>query len=330
MKILIIGLGSIGRRHLKTVKSIDPTIEAAVLREHSKDKDVGDVAGLVAEVFLKRDDALAWRPDAVIIANPAPYHIETAGIFASGGSHIFLEKPLSDSLEGIDDLLALCREQKCVLMVGYCLRFLEPLKVLKKEIDAGRIGKVLHIHATVGRYLPDWRPGQDYRQTVSARKDSGGGVILELSHEIDYVRWLMGEVAKIDSLVAKISEFDIDVEDIAEINLRFESGAIGHIHMDMLDRAANRSCRIVGTEGTMKWEYDGNHSVKLYDAQAEKWISLWEKEGFDYNRMFIDQFNNFFECIKNGQEPLINGEEGRRVLELVMEAKNSSQQGVVV
>ncbi len=320
MKILIVGLGSIGRRHIKNLKAVDPSLDVAVLRQRSKSSDLGDVGGLVSRAFFTQEQALAWGPQVAVIANPAPFHISAAMRFAQAGAHLFIEKPLSVSLDGIEALAKVCRDKRLTAMVGYVLRFSLPLIALKKALDEKIAGRVLSVQASVGRYLPQWRPESDYQDNVSARRELGGGVVLELSHELDYVRWLAGEVREVNAMAAHVSDLSIDVEDVAEIHLRHEGGVISHIHLDMLDRAAQRSCRMIGSEGTLTWESDGAcHRVRLFDGNNGQWRTLYEAEGLDTNVMHLAQWRHFFDCIRSGTKPLGDLYEGRRTLEVALE-----------
>lgn len=327
MKAVVVGLGSIGRRHIKNLKTIDPGIHVVVLRRPSAEKDMGDTRGLVDEVFFDPVDALRWGPDAVFITNPAPFHMETALSFAKNGVHLFVEKPLSVCVEDIDPVLRECGRKNLILMVGYVLRFLEPFQCIRKAIDEGKIGRILSVHASVGRHLPDWRPGSDYRKNVSARKELGGGAVFELSHEIDYLRWMVGEVREVSAFIAKVSDLDIDVEDIAEINLRFDNKAIGHIHLDMVDRAMNRSCRVVGTEGTLVWDLNDSHRVRMYSGKDNTWRDLREAGPIDFNQIYISELTHFFECVRGNGRPAVPGEDGRRVVEIALAAKRSAHEG---
>jgi len=324
MRVLVVGLGSIGRRHIKNLKAVDRSLEVALLRQRSKSRDMGDVGGLLTQVFFDEQKALAWKPQVVVIANPAPLHIATAMRFAQAGAHLFIEKPLSVSLKGIDRLQALCRRKKLVVMVGYVLRFAPPLTAVKKVLDQGRIGRLLSVQASVGRYLPAWRKG-DYRTQVTARRKLGGGVILELSHELDYVRWLAGEVKAIQGMKGKLSDFDIDVEDIAHIQMRHGKGVLSQIHLDMVDHAPNRGCRLIGTKGTVVWESVlGEHAVRLWTAGAEKWRTIYKDKQLDVNAMHKAQWKHFLSCVRKKQKPQVSLNDAKRVLELslkVLEAR---------
>jgi len=331
MKVLVVGLGSIGRRHVRNIKAACEDCVIAVLRQHSKDRNLGDIAGMVSDVFFSEKDAVCWGPDAVVISNPAPFHISTADVFARHNCHLFIEKPLSVSLKGVDELLCECNSRRLIVMVGYVLRFLSPLQLVKDVLDKGKIGRPLSIYVSVGRFLPEWRPGTDYRKNVSARRDLGGGPVFELSHEIDYARWLIDEVISVSAIIDKVSKLEIDVEDIAEITLRFSNNAIGHVHMDMLDRAGNRGCRIVGEEATLIWNWqNGRHSLQLFSSKSDDWEQLWTPDSIDYNAMFIEQFRHFFNCINTHTEPIVSGNEARRVLEIILAAKRSAEEGRIV
>ena len=300
MRILIKGFGHIARRHIRNIRVLNPASHIAIWRHDSQsDLDVGEFKSIIEKIFLNRQEALAWQPHIVFVTDPAPFHVETALAFARRGSHVFVEKPLSTSLENVDVLLRECEERKLVLMVGYVLRFLKPLKLVKQALMEDRIGKVLCIRSTVGHYLCDWRPSRDYRTTVSAQKKLGGGVLFELSHELDTVRWLVGEVQAIQALTAKISDLDLDlVEDTAELLLKFRSGAIGSIHLDMIDPAQNRSCRVIGTRGTLHWNAEEAHTVRLYKAKEKEWVDLYSDSSLYSNEMYLEEVRHFFRCVE--------------------------------
>ena len=242
---------------------------------------------------------------------------------------MFIEKPLSNSLENVDQLLDVCRERALTLMVGYNFRFYKPFGIIHRALSEERIGRPLCLRAEVGQYLPDWRPGIDYRQSVSASRELGGGVVLELSHELDYVRWLLGEVKTVSAQLGQLGGLQMDVEDTAEILLEFDNGALGSIHMDMVQRAPVRTCRISGTEGTITWDWDG-HRVRLFSANTSSWQDLCAEPNLDRNEMYVSELRHFLDCVRGHKPPQVDGGEGRRVLEIIMAAKESSQTGRIV
>jgi predicted dehydrogenase len=251
LKVLIVGLGSIGLRHLANLRQLQTDAHITVCRTHSQSRNIPPEAD---SVVFNLDCALASKPTAAIVATPSAFHIATALDLAQEGTHLFIEKPLSHNLDGVDELLELCRRRHLVLFVGYVLRFQRSLQLLRSALQEGKIGRILSLRAEAGQFLPEWRPGSDYRKGVSGRRDLGGGAVLELSHELDYVPWLVGDVQSVSAQIGQLGDLEIDVEDMAEIVLRFRNGAIGSVHLDMLQRPATRTCRIVGTDGTVVWD----------------------------------------------------------------------------
>jgi len=329
MRILIAGLGSIGRRHLQNLKIVEPTAYITVWHLHATPGSEEQTRSLADAVVYRLEDALESRPYAAFITGPASHHIETALPMAEAGVHLFIEKPLSHTMERVDELLRSSRERSLTLMVGYNLRFCRPLQVVREALAEGRIGRPLVLRAEAGQYLPDWRPGRDYRKSVSAKSVLGGGAVLELSHELDYARWLMGDVQAVAAQAAKVSDLEIDVEDVAEIILKFRNGAIGSVHLDMIQRAPTRSCRVTGTEGTLSWDW-AEGRVRCFSAKRGEWADLLVEEDSDRNAMYLEELRHFFACVKNRQSPAVTGEDGRRTLEIALAVKESARTGQVV
>ncbi|MCX6930215.1 MAG: Gfo/Idh/MocA family oxidoreductase [Verrucomicrobia bacterium] len=324
MRALVVSLGSIGRRHLANLRSLEPEAEITVWRQHAPRTAGGNLPPGVNRVVWELEEALASCPEVAIIASPATLHIETGLALARSGVHLLIEKPLSHNLEQVDELLGLCRERSLVLMVGYHLRFCKSLQMVKESLQSGAIGRLMAIRAEVGQFLPQWRPQTDYRQGVSARKELGGGAVLELSHELDYVRWLAGEVRSVQAEVGRLSDLAIDVEDVAEIILRFAEGGIGSVHLDMVQQPMKRFCQLIGTGGTLTW--DGLiDSVRLFTASTGKWSDLSPGSTSDRNEMFVSELRHFLECVRQGKAPCVSGVDGRRVLEIALAVKESAE-----
>lgn len=323
MRVLVAGLGSIGRRHLANLKRLEPDASITVWRQHAKPADASP-APPDREVY-SLEAALAARPEAALITGPATTHIETARALASAGVHLMIEKPLSHSLDGVDGLIDQCRRDGLVLLVGYSLRFRRSLQALKRALDAGQIGRLLSARAEVGQYLPDWRPGADYRTGVSGRSDLGGGALLELSHEIDYLGWLAGDVASVFARTSRLSDLDIDVEDAAEIILEFTAGAIGSVHLDMVQRSPTRTCRLIGTEGTLVWDGIADR-VTLYSAATGAWTDIHDEPAHDRNEMYLAELRHFLDCVRGDAVPAVGGAEARRVLAITLAARQASME----
>lgn len=323
MRALIVGLGAIGRRHRANLEALEPSTPVVVWHQHSRPSDRASADVEIAVYGL--EDALATQPDFALVTGPASTHVDTALALADHGVHLLVEKPLSNRLDGVDALIARCREKRLALLVAYNFRFYRPLQLVREAVAEGRIGRVLSIRAEVGQYLPEWRPGSDYRQSVSARAELGGGALLELSHEIDYARWLVGEVREVSARAGHVSDLEMDVEDLAEVVLEFENGAIGSLHMDMVQRSPTRTCRIVGSTGTLVW--DGmTHHVGLYSSDTGAWTDLWPAAALDRNDMYVAELRHFLSCVRGDAVPEVTGEDGRRVLEIALAAKASSRE----
>ncbi len=323
--ILIAGLGSIGRRHLAIVRQTLPEARITILRHSASATEAVDGAEVITDIRRALDAGV----EAAVIANPASLHLEVALPLARAGIHLLIEKPLSHSAEGTDALIDACAETGAVLQVGYCLRFDPSLRTMKKAFDEGRIGRALGFQASVGQHLAAWRPVADYRRTVSARAELGGGALLELSHEIDYARWLLGEPTAVSARLARSGELEIDVEDTADLIVTFSSGIAGALHLDMLQRPPTRTARLFGTEGTLNW--DGiRHEAWFHPADGSAPQVLHRCGDGAMDEIYRAQFGHFLESVAKGLPPLVGGEAGQRTIYVIEAARRASREGRTV
>lgn len=329
-RLLIVGLGSIGARHLQLARSIKPSIKIAILR-HKKCKDEHDLD--IDACFTNIEDALKFKPDTAILANPAIFHLNIALQLVEVGIHLFIEKPISHNSTGVDELINICKKQEIVLMTGYNMRFLPSLKVFREHLIKNKIGKIFSVRAEVGQHLAGWRPDTDYRQTVSAHKKLGGGVLLELSHEIDYLQWIFGKVEWVNAHVSRQSNLEIDVDDSANLLIGFKSEnnsrqLIANLSMDFIRHDSTRQCIAVGEGGTLRW--NGIESkVDFFPADGKDWEVLFYQTT-ERNFTYHEELTNFFSCVENGLSPLITGEDGMNVLKVVDAVNASSEMGQLV
>lgn len=329
MRYLIVSLGSIGRRHLHNLRMLRPDAHIAVLRQHTTVEN-GAVPEGADQQFTTLEQALAFKPDAAIIASPATTHLCMALPLARAGIHLLIEKPLADRPDGLDALVAHCKNHALVLMTGYNLRFSPSLREIRRLIESGTIGHVLGVRAEVGQYLPEWRPASDYRQTVSAQRALGGGALLELSHEFDYLYWLFGSPVRVTARGGHYSRLEIDVEDMVEITLEYQSPArLVNIHLDFVQRAPIRRCRFIGDAGTLLW--DGlTDRIECFKAEVGKWETFDQFVLPDRNQMYLDELEHFFRCIEYGEIPLVDGAQGQAVLAIAHAARTSLEQTISV
>jgi predicted dehydrogenase len=326
MKILIAGFGSIGRRHFRNLLALGES-DILFYRTGHSILPSDELEGYVVETDLS--EALAHHPDAMIVANPTALHLDVAIPAAEAGCHVFLEKPISHNLDRIDHLQEAVQRGGGQVFVGYQFRFHPVLRQVKRWLDEGAIGRPLSVHAHWGEYLPGWHPWEDYRQGYSARLDLGGGVILTLSHPLDYVRWLVGEVEALWAFTGRLGDLQLDVEDCAEIGLRFASGALGGLHLDYLQRPPAQRLEIIGVQGTIQWE-GAYSSASLFRLDCEEWEVFPTPQGFERNTLFLEQMRHFLDVARGYAQPLCTLQDGIEVLRLALAAHASQAQGQLI
>ncbi len=319
MKFLFAGCGSIGRRHIANLKALEPSCEIMAYRvrgeplgEFGKTHAIQEISGL--------DAALDWGPDAVFVTNPTSLHLPVAMKAAKRGMPLFIEKPLSHSLSGVNDFLRLCQKKKLLVLVGYKMRFHPSVLKIKSLVEKGTVGRVLAAKAQYGGYLPDWHPWEDYRGMYSAQKKLGGGIVLDAIHELDYLSWIMGPVKTVQAMGGRLSNLDIDTEDMVEMLLQFRSGALGNVHANYLQRPEYRSCQIIGEEGSIFWD-SLKKVVEVYCGCEKRWERHEEPAGFEANAMFLAEMRHFLACLAGREKPLHTLQEARDILAVSLAAR---------
>jgi predicted dehydrogenase len=319
MNVLVIGYGSIGKRHvdnLLKLKRIDQIIVCSnrldSFQNHPKKEKLKLVHSL-EELSLKMSNGRQY--DFAIVANETYKHIETATVLANCGVHLFIEKPLSHSVKDANSLKRIAQRSNIKIFVAYNFRFLGALKYIKDQISSGFIGSLYFSEIEVGQYLPLWRPLSDYRESYSARKEQGGGAASDLSHEIDSMRYLFGNPVSWKIMKSKVSDLYINSEDIFKGLYRFSSGFLCSVHADYIRRNKKRGINIVGSEGTLECDLI-NKYIKIQKDNGE--ISLIEDEHFfDVDESYKSELNHFIECIEKDETPQITVDDGIEVLKLI-------------
>ncbi|SEV91850.1 Gfo/Idh/MocA family protein [Halobacterium jilantaiense] len=311
MRVLVAGVGSIGRRHLRLLREHQEVTDIVAYRRSV----VGDIDGV--NEFDDIDEVLDLDPDVAFITNPTHLHVKTAIRCARAGCDIFIEKPLSNDREGVDELCSLAVERDLVTMVGCQLRFTPILDFVNELIANKELGSVLSFEAYSGSYLPDWRPNQDYRESYSADPDAGGGAVLDLIHEIDYTHWLFGPFDEICGRVGRVSSLKIDSEDTALMTLR-SNQVLGSIHVDYCRPVPRRTLEVVFDEGVVTADFI-EQTVTVEGRDGGK------KESFNYERdeIFRRQLNHFFKSVDQRKSTFNDVQEGKEVLNLALKAKSS-------
>jgi predicted dehydrogenase len=292
-RYLVVSLGSIGRRHIANLRLLCPDAQIGVLRTHTP--MVAMTKALPEGVdlqFFKLTEALAFKPDAVIVASPSTTHLQYAKEFIARRIPVLIEKPLSDTTCGLRELLASANEHHVRAAVAYNLRYKPSLQFVRKIILTGGIGEVLSVRSEVGQYLPDWRTGALYQDNVSAKSALGGGALLELSHELDYLYWMFGLPNSVTARGGHLSALELDVEDVVELLLEYEHPSrLVSVHLDFIQRAPHRSCRLIGTQGTLCWDAIKD-VVEIYRVQTGEWEST-EFPALGHNQTYLDEIQDF-------------------------------------
>ena len=337
MKFLIAGLGSIGRRHFRNLIALGEK-DIVLLRSRKATLPDDELAGYPVETDI-HEALKKHKPDAVVVANPTALHLDIAIPAAEAGCAILLEKPVSDSIDRLDTLQQAAQKSGSKILVGFQFRYHPTLNKARELIQANAIGKVLTVHAHWGEYLPQWHPWEDYSASYAARADLGGGVIRTLTHPLDYLRYLVGDVESLWSFNGHVSPLELDVEDVAEIGLKFKSGAIGGVHLNYVQRPPSHTFEVVGTDGTLRWDNaDGTLQLQRFPASFGSYSddppapvieTFSPPDGFERNQLFVSQTRHFFETAQGESEPICGLEDGVMALRLALAAIESQKTGRV-
>jgi predicted dehydrogenase len=335
MKILIAGLGSIGRRHFRNLVALGEK-DLVLFRTNLSTLPDDELAGYPVETDL--ETALEkHRPGAVIVSNPTALHMDVAIPAARAGCAILLEKPIDGNLEKISTLRTAMAASGSRVLVGFQFRYHPTLQTARELIASGTLGRILTVHAHWGEYLPNWHPWEDYRRSYAARADLGGGVITTLTHPLDYLRFLLGDIHALWSFNGHISTLDLeDVQDVAEIGLQFAGGAVGGVHVNFFQRPAVHRLEIVGSAGTLHW--DNADGILSHQKMADDFGGIYAQptpaiaeqyappEGFERNQLFLAQTRHFLQVARGETEPVCTLEDGVRALEMALGAMQSQQE----
>jgi predicted dehydrogenase len=335
MKILMIGLGGIGQRHTRNIRALlGNTVDIIAYRVRRQTPvvtptlDVDPGRNVETEygirAFSTLDEALAQKPDVAFVCNPSNLHLAAALACIRAGCDVFIEKPISDSLAGTEELVQLAAGQKRIVMIGYQLRFHPCLRKLVETIRSGELGNLLSVRASIGEYLPNWHRYEDYRQMYAARADLGGGVVLSQIHEYDYLYSLFGLPHSVYAVGGHWSELEIDVEDTAsalmECSINGRPLPI-HLHQDYLQSPPSRQCEVIGDRGRVVMDLNAL-TVSVF-TRNNATPEVHSFVGFERNQLFVDQLSHFLECVRLRKRPVVDLMDGLQSLRMALAVKSS-------
>ncbi|MEW5720794.1 MAG: Gfo/Idh/MocA family oxidoreductase [Chloroflexota bacterium] len=317
LSALIVGCGSIGKRHARVltrlgvadIRACDPILaQREAMRAQTPS----------VKLYDSFDAALYDAPDTVWICTPPETHVPMAMQAIRSGAHIFSEKPLSDALDGIEELAALADARGRQVMVGLCFRYHDGLRRAKKYLDAGQIGRLVSVRALVGEHLPDVRP--DYRDLFSAQR----GGAFDLMHDIDLAIWYAGQpVRAIRAFSGSYSDIGITAPDVAEILIDFQNRVLASVHLDFFQRPRRRQIELIGTAGVIivefaRWEFC---AVSVCEATSGKWSI--EEMATDRDDMFAAENREFLQAVAENKPIACTIAEARKSLEVVVAAQRA-------
>ncbi|PKI04623.1 oxidoreductase [Shewanella sp. 11B5] len=291
---VVIGLGGIATRHRKNIKQLLPGVKVYSLS--ASGRNITLPIEHADAVLSSMSEVIQLKPDFVIIASPSSLHSQHAIPLIEANIPILIEKPIAATTAQANALVVAFVEHRTPVAIGYCLRFMPAALKLKAIIDSNLLGDIYHCACNVGQYLPDWRPSKNYLSTVSANAELGGGVLLELSHELDYLQWILGDLKFEHAILRSSNELNLTVEEIADLTLSTGSGIICQLHMDFLQRIPQRKCQFMGLKGRVEWDLVEN-SITVFNQQGTQLI--YSEPTWDRNIMYLDMLKSFIAQIHN-------------------------------
>lgn len=324
LQILIVGAGSAGKRHFMNTKGLGIENVSVVDPREDRRAEIVERFG-DTPVFATEEEAYRGRRyDAVIVANPPIFHIESATKAVQAGAHVLVEKNISHQVAGVEAFLQLADAQKRTIAVCCMYRFYDTLQYIKQVLEEKALGQIFSAQISFSEYMGDWHPWEKPADFYSSQKKLGGSLLYGENHTIDFARWLFGEVAQVSALVRRLSQVTVDTDDLAEITCVHDSGVVTQIHQDGFGRKHRKDMWIMGEKGTIFWDsYMGGNRVEWMRADLGKTEIFVGKKS--RNDAFIDLLVDFLECIQTGREPKINGWEALKTLKATAKAEQSSK-----
>ena len=321
MKTLVIGAGSIGKRHLGNLHNLGLQDIAVCDKE---DFRLDKVQQKYPDLTLYDNylSALKGKPEAVFICTPPNVHTPILNAAVDAGCHVFCEKPIAMDISGLEKIKSKAEKKGLIVMIGYVYRFFEPVMKIKEIISSESLGKIYSARTIVSQYLPDWHPQEDYRDFFLSHRNTGGGSLLEESHAIDYMRWFLGDVESVYCTNRKLSDLEMDCENISILNIEFQSGTLATIQLDLLGRVLRREAEFSCERGTVIW--DGERGlVRIYKIDSNVWEEFQLSIRPD---AYVDEIQHFLDCIRRNEEPLISLHDGIEALRVCLAAFKSSDE----
>lgn len=323
LHVLIIGGGSAGQRHLRNFAALGCRVSVADPRADR----LTESARAAPLVHREADWGAALdadRYDAVVVASPPAFHVEQALAAVERRLPVFLEKPAGVDLASVARLAAAALDARVPVLLGYTYRWWPPLRELRERLRRGEIGRVLHVRGVLAAHLADWHPGERYQDFFMARRALGGGALLDESHLLDLLHWLLGPPTRVAATIEKLSDLEIDADDHVDARLEYASGARAVMHLDLYSRPHEKSLRVVGENGTLLWTWEPNRLALARDSAGEF-------QSIEYlcerNEMFVAAAREFLEVVRHGAAPTCTLADGCEIMRVIAALRASAATG---
>ena len=322
-RAVVVGLGNIALRHRRNLKSLFP--EIFIIAVSASGKVTNQNVEFADQIISSLDEVVREGVDMAIVASPAPFHKSHAKLLLLAGIPTLIEKPVTSSSQDVYELMKIYEETHTPAAVGYCLRYMPSSIKIKELLDQKIIGSIYNAFVDTGQYLPDWRPSKEYQNSVSAKKSLGGGVLLELSHEIDYIQWLLGSMEVQYAHLRSSSELNLEVEELVDVILVSDTGTVCNIHLDFLQKKASRTCSFIGEKGRLDWNLLSN-TIMLHTGEGSE--VLFSEADWDSNQMYLALLTDFLDLAAGRKNSSIDLEQATKTVELIENIKSCAIEGV--
>jgi predicted dehydrogenase len=331
MKVLFLGLGGIGQRHLRNLLFLVPDASVGAVRHANRTFEIGPdlradpsiniIDKFNIQIFADMEEACGWEPDFAVVASPTSAHVNQTTHLVRSGIPVLLEKPISDSFEGLDELSKSIMETATPVMVGYMLRFHPGIQRLLKIVGEAIIGDLTSVHIQLCSYMPAWHPYEKYNEFYAGRKSLGGGAVLTEIHEIDLMHQMFGLPEKLWCVGGKLSPLEMDVEDTvsALFDYRFDDRILPvTLNMSFVQRPIGRTITLFGHNGRIHWDFIREEIV--INDEEKSYRENFRVTQFDRNDMFIREMRHFIDCLQKGKTPIASFQEvvGGHIIALKM------------
>lgn len=322
MNIVVVGGGSIGKRHLRNLKELN----LGDLFCFRRSLDSSFEEEFFCTVLTQLDEVKKLHPDVLIVCNPTALHLEWIELANQLDIHLFVEKPMVD-LESSLDRIKKSKPNNKVFFIGFMMRFHPLVKKIKELLEGDKIGEVYSARLEFGSFLPYWHPWEDYKDSYASKKELGGGVINTITHELDLAQYFFGEPKKISTIKSNFNNIGIEVEEIAESTLIYNDKLVT-LHVDFLQQDYDRRITILGSKGKISWNWHDNLiEIELHKSFNEK----IELQNFDVNQLYIDELKEFFELIERKcTEHELNLDHAINNTQLMIDMHKSADLGKVI